>query len=67
MSRNYYEILELSRSCTQEDIANSYKRLALKYHPNKCTKEEKAVFEFQFNLIAESYEVLSDRKKKFIC
>jgi DnaJ-class molecular chaperone len=66
MSRSYYEILELSRDCTQEDIANSYKRLALKYHPKNSSEEDKAVFEYQFNQIAESYEVLSDRKNYFL-
>jgi DnaJ-class molecular chaperone len=62
MSKSYYEILELSRDCTQEDVASSYKRLSLKFHPKNSSEEEKAVFEFQFNQIAEAYEVLSDRK-----
>ena len=63
MSENYYELLELNRSCTQEDIANAYKRLALKYHPKKSSDKEKAIYEYQFNQVAEAYEVLSDRKQ----
>ena len=61
MSKNYYEILELSRNCTQEDIANAYKRLSLKFHPKSTKEQEKAVYEFQFSQVAEAYEVLSDR------
>lgn len=62
MSRNYYEILEISRNCTQEDISNAYRRLALKYHENNSPSNEKAVWANKFHQIAESYEVLSDRK-----
>ncbi len=62
MSRNYYEVLELRRNCTQEEIANAYRRLALKFHPKKSPESEKAVNNFEFNKVAEAYEVLSDRK-----
>lgn len=62
MARNYYEILEVDRNCTQEDISNAYRRLALKYHANNCPAAEKAVYANLFHQIAEAYEVLSDRK-----
>ncbi len=65
MSKNYYDILELNRNATQEDITNAFKRLSLKFHPKNSTEEERAFFEYQFNLIAESYEVLSERKYIF--
>ncbi len=65
MSRNYYETLELSRGCTNEEIANAYSRLALKFHPKNSSQNESAVFNYQLHQIAEAYEVLSDRKLFF--
>ncbi len=62
MSKNYYEILEINRNCTQEDISNAYRRLALKYHENNSPSNVKAVWANKFHQIAEAYEVLSDRK-----
>ena len=58
-SKDYFEILELNKNCSQEDISESYHRLSLKYHP-KVTKHENAdVFEYHFQKLAEAYEVLS--------
>lgn len=60
MARDYYEILELTRKCSQEDIANAYRRLALKYHPKRNDSKDFATNNSSFNEIAEAYEVLSD-------
>ena len=60
--KNYYETLEISRKCTQEEISNAYRRLSLKYHPKTHEAKFYAINEFFFNQIAEAYEVLSDRK-----
>ena len=62
MTQNYYENLEISRGCTQEDISNSFRRLSLKYHPKKNSKEDFAFNNYKFHQIVEAYEVLSDRK-----
>jgi DnaJ-class molecular chaperone len=62
MSSNYYEVLEISRNCTLEEISNAYRRLALKFHMNNSPKDEKAVYTHRFHQIAEAFEVLSDRK-----
>ena len=65
-NKDYYEILELNKNCSQEDISESYRRLSLKYHPKVTKPENAAVFEYHFQKLAEAYEVLSDPNKKEI-
>ena len=64
--KDYYEILELPRECSQEDISESYRKLSLKYHPKISSPENSALFEYYFQKLGEAYEVLSDPKKKEI-
>ena len=61
MVKNYYKILGVNRGSTEEDIKKAYRKLALKFHPDK-NKESDA--EEKFKEIAEAYEVLSDQSKK---
>lgn len=67
-SKDFYEILGLSKeSASEDDIRRAYKRLALKYHPDKQgqkSEEEKKDAENKFKKLAEAYEILSDKKKK---
>lgn len=63
MGKDYYQILEISNNATDEDIKKAYRKLALKYHPDK-NKSPGA--EERFKEIAEAYEVLSDKKKRDI-
>ena len=63
---DYYEILLLPKNCSQEDIAESYRRLSLKYHPKVCSPENSAQSEYHFQKLCEAYEVLSDPMKKEI-
>ena len=63
---DYYEILSLPLNCSQEDIAESYRRLSLKYHPKVCSPENSAQSEYHFQKLCEAYEVLSDPMKKEI-
>ena len=63
---DYYEILSLPHNCSQEDIAESYRRLSLKYHPKVCSPENSAQSEYYFQKLCEAYEVLSDPMKKEI-
>ena len=65
-NKDYYEILELNKNCSQEDISEAYRRLSLKYHPKVTKPENSAVFEYHFQKLAEAYEVLSDPNKKQI-
>lgn len=61
MGKDYYKVLGLSKSANAEEIRTAYRKLALKYHPDK-NKDPGA--EEKFKSIAEAYEVLSDPKKK---
>ena len=63
---DYYSTLELSRNCSQEDIAEAYRHLSLNYHPKVTTQENSAQSEYHFQKLCESYEVLSDPIKKRI-
>lgn len=65
-NQSYYEILELPRTCSLEEIAESYRRLSLKYHPKNAKSEGVSVNEYKFHQLAEAYEVLSDPNKKGI-
>lgn len=61
MGKDYYKILEVARGASDEDIKKAYRKLALKYHPDK-NREPDA--EEKFKEVAEAYEVLSDKKKR---
>ncbi|RNA29962.1 dnaJ -like protein [Brachionus plicatilis] len=62
---NYYNILEISGNASQEEIRKAYRRLALKWHPDK-NPENKELAEKKFQKINQAYEVLSDPNKKDI-
>ena len=64
--KDHYEILELPRNCSQEEISESYRKLSLKYHPKIASPENSALYEYYFQKLGEAYEVLSDPKKKEI-
>jgi molecular chaperone DnaJ len=58
----YYEILEVSREAILEDIRTAYRRLAIKYHPDKNPGDKEA--EERFKQISEAYQVLADEEKR---
>ena len=60
--RDYYEILGVSKSASKDEIKKAYRKLALKYHPDK-NKGDKASEE-KFKEASEAYHVLSDDKRK---
>ena len=59
--RDYYEILGVDRNATKEEIKRAYRRLALKYHPDKNPSPDA---EEKFKEISEAYAVLSDDEKR---
>lgn len=63
MSEEYYEVLGISRSATDEEIKKAYRKLALKWHPDK-NLDRKEIAEVNFKRISEAYEVLSDANKR---
>ena len=60
--KDYYELLEVSRSATGDDIKKSYRRLAMKYHPDRNQGDKEA--ELKFKEINEAYEILKDDQKR---
>lgn len=60
--RNYYEILEVNRDSTPEEIKRAYRKLARRYHPDLNPGDKAA--EEQFKTIGEAYDVLSDEGKR---
>lgn len=61
MGKDYYDELGLTRSATDIDIKKAYRKLALKYHPDK---NETAAASTKFAAVAEAYDVLSNAKNK---
>ena len=62
MEKDYYEILSVPRNCSQEDIKKAFRKLALKYHPDRNKGDPSA--EQKFKEAAGAYEILGDAKKR---
>lgn len=60
--RDYYEVLGVARTASEEEIKRAYRRLAMKYHPDRNNGDASA--EVKFKECAEAYEVLSDDGKR---
>lgn len=62
MSKDYYHILGVARTASDEEISKAFKKLARKYHPDVNPGDKKA--EDRFKEISEAYEVLSNKEKR---
>lgn len=60
--KDFYSILNVSRSATPEEIKKAYRKLAMQFHPDKNPGDKKA--EDKFKEMSEAYEILSDQKKR---
>ena len=60
--RDYYEILSVSRTASGDEISTAYRKLAIKYHPDKNPGDEEAIA--RFKEAAEAFEVLNDSQKR---
>ena len=60
--RDYYEILGIGRDASQDDIKKAYRKMAVKFHPDKNQGDKKA--EEKFKELGEAYEALSDEQKR---
>lgn len=62
---NYYQILGLDKNCTDDEIKHSYKKLALKWHPDRNLKNKELANE-KFKKISNAYQILSNREEREI-
>ena len=60
--RDYYDVLGISKSSSKDEIKKAYRKLALKYHPDKTKGDKKS--EEKFKEASEAYHILSDEKRK---
>ena len=67
--RDYYEVLGVAKNASEEEIKKAYRKLAIKYHPDRQqdkSEAEKKEAEEKFKEAAEAYSVLSDAKKSSV-
>src|SRR5579872_7459870 len=62
--RDYYKVLDVPRNATEAEIKKAYRRLAMKYHPDRNPNDREA--EEHFKEAKEAYEVLSDSSKRAV-
>src|SRR5712692_4110947 len=66
MTLDYYAGLGVARTADEAEIKKAYRKLAMRYHPDKVGAEEKVQAEAKFKEITEAYEVLRDPEKRTV-
>ncbi|MGA0961144.1 MAG: DnaJ domain-containing protein, partial [Sedimenticolaceae bacterium] len=62
--RDYYEVLGVQKNASEAELKKAYRRLAMKYHPDRNTGDEAKEAEKKFKEAKEAYEVLTDGQKR---
>jgi molecular chaperone DnaJ len=62
--RDFYEVLGLAKGASEDEIKKAYRKLAMKYHPDRNQGEKAKEAEAQFKEVKEAYEMLSDAEKR---
>ncbi|GLT56054.1 hypothetical protein SLA2020_291270 [Shorea laevis] len=69
-SNDFYAVLGLNKECTDSEIRDAYKRLAMRWHPDRCSASGNSKFveeaKKKFQAIQQAYAVLSDANKRFM-
>lgn len=65
MGVDYYKVLQVDRNAKEDDLKKAYRKLAMKWHPDKNPNNKKDA-EAKFKTISEAYDVLSDPQKKAV-
>ncbi|XP_058095784.1 uncharacterized protein LOC131241125 isoform X2 [Magnolia sinica] len=65
MGVDYYKVLQVDKNAKDDDLKKAYRKLAMKWHPDKNPNDKKAA-EAKFKEISEAYEVLSDPQKRAV-
>ena len=66
MSKDYYKTLGCDSKATADELKKAYRKLALKWHPDRCPAEKKGEAQAKFQEIGEAYDCLSDPEKRKI-
>lgn len=64
MNKDYYKTLGVEKEAAKEEIKRAYKKLAMKYHPDRAPEDKKKEYEEKFKEINEAVSVLGDEKKR---
>ena len=62
--RDYYDVLGVSRNASEAELKKAYRRLAMKYHPDRNAGDQAADAERKFKEAKEAYEILSEPQKR---
>ena len=66
MGKDYYAVLGCDKKATADELKKAYRKLALKWHPDRCPPDKKDAAQKKFQEVGEAFEVLSDPEKRAV-